>query len=186
MNGKEVKKEVATLAGGCFWCLEAIFNELRGVQKVISGYSGGSRNDPSYKEISSGKTGHAEVIQITFDPKEISYGDILNIFFTMHDPTTLNRQGSDVGSQYRSAIFFHDLKQKEEAVAIRKKFEEEKIWGQPIVTEITDFNNFYEAEGYHQHYYEKNESQPYCQAIIAPKLVKLKKEFVDRLKDRTT
>ena len=184
MGEQELKKEVVTLAGGCFWCLEAIFNELRGILKVVSGYSGGSKRDPSYKEVSSGKTGHAEAVQITFDPKKISYDDILNVFFIMHDPTTLNRQGSDVGSQYRSTIFYHDPKQKERAEKIRDRFEKEKLWSSPIVTEIAALNEFYEAEDYHQHYYENHGSQPYCQAIIAPKIVKLRKKFVDKLKYR--
>jgi len=182
VDEKNSKREIATLAGGCFWCLEAIFNEFRGVQKVVSGYSGGRSIDPSYKEVSNGKTGHAEVVQVTFDPSEISYGDILNVFFTMHDPTTIDRQGSDIGSQYRSAIFYHSEDQKEEAEKTRGRFEKENIWGSPIITEITSFNEFFQAEDYHQHYYENHESQPYCQSIIEPKLVNLRKNFIDKLK----
>src|SRR5215213_9405312 len=159
--------EVATLGGGCFWCLEAVYQELRGVEKVESGYSGGHVPDPTYREVCSETTGHAEVVQVTFDPEVVSYKDILEVYFTIHDPTTLNRQGADVGTQYRSVI--SDL-------------ESEGIWSNPIVTEVTPFDEFYVAEDYHQNYFRNNGFQPYCQVIIAPKVAKFRKEHFDRLK----
>ena len=178
----ENNKEVATLAGGCFWCLEAVFEELQGVKKVESGFAGG-RFDASYEEVCSGQTGHAEVIQITFDPAVISYADILGVFFSVHDPTTLNRQGADVGTQYRSAVYYHDDSQKAVAEKAITTLTEEKIWQNPVVTEIAPFDKFFIAETRHQDYYKNNKNQGYCQVVINPKLSKFRKEFADRLKD---
>jgi peptide-methionine (S)-S-oxide reductase len=175
-------KQLATLGGGCFWCTEAIFNELRGVEKVESGYSGGTVEDPSYEDVCTGKTGHAEVIQITFDHKTISYGDLLQIFFTLHDPTTLNRQGADVGTQYRSVIFYHDDKQREAAQDAIRQVEAAKIWNRPIVTELAPFKDFYKAEDYHQEYFKKNQNSGYCQIVIAPKIVKLRERYREKLR----
>jgi peptide-methionine (S)-S-oxide reductase len=174
--------EVATLAGGCFWCLEAIYDDLRGVKDVVSGYSGGHFPDPTYEQVCSGTTGHAEVVQVTFDPKEISFKEILEVFFSIHNPTTLNRQGADVGTQYRSAIFYHSQKQKETAEQVIHEIEAAKIWDLPIVTELTPFSDFYPAEDYHQEYFEKNPYQPYCQVVIAPKVAKFRKQNLERLK----
>jgi len=176
--------EVATLAGGCFWCLEAIFNELEGVERVVSGYSGGKTANPSYKEVCGGMTGHAEAVQIVFDPKVISYREILALFFSMHDPTTLNRQGADVGTQYRSVIFYHDDKQKAIAEQLIKELNAAKIWGAPIVTEVTPFTIFYPAEDYHQSYFQQNMAQPYCQVVISPKLAKFRQHYSDKLKKK--
>lgn len=176
-------KEVATLAGGCFWCLDAIFIELRGVEKVASGYTGGHVPYPSYQQVCGGTTGHAEAVQITFDPGVISFRDILEIFFTTHNPTTLNRQGADVGAQYRSAIFYHTQEQKEIAKRVMKEFNEAKIWDAPIVTEIKPFRVFYRAEEHHQEYYARNPEQPYCRIVIAPKVNKLRKQYRDKLKN---
>lgn len=177
----------ATLAGGCFWCTEAIFKRIRGVNSVIPGYSGGNepagRKNPTYEEVCTGLTGHAEAIQITFDPKIISYEKLIEIFFKLHDPTTLNRQGSDVGSQYRSAIFYHNEDQKQTAQKVKEAIEKSKIYHDPIVTEITSFKNFYQAENYHQNYYDTNRSQPYCQLIIDPKIQKLMEEFKEEVKE---
>jgi peptide-methionine (S)-S-oxide reductase len=175
-------KEIATLAGGCFWCLEAVFDHLKGVEDVVSGYSGGQRSNPSYEQVSSGATGHAEVIQITFDPAVVSYAEILKVFFTIHDPTTLNRQGNDVGSQYRSAIFYHSPEQKATAEQVIHELEAEGIWNRRFVTEVTPFSAFYLAEDYHQEYYERNSGQPYCQIIIAPKVAKFRKLYMEQLK----
>jgi peptide-methionine (S)-S-oxide reductase len=174
--------EIATLGGGCFWCTEAVFSELKGVEKVESGYSGGNVANPSYEDVCSGDTGHAEVVQVTFDPTVISYEDILRIFFTVHDPTTLNRQGDDVGAQYRSVIFYKDEKQREIADRILKEVKDSKMWGSPIVTEISPFKAFYKAEDYHQNYFKSNPRQPYCQVVIAPKVSKFRKHYFDRLK----
>ncbi len=174
--------EVATLAGGCFWCLEAVFEELQGVGKVESGFAGG-RFDASYEEVCSGQTGHAEVVQITYDPAVISYAEILGVFFSVHDPTTLNRQGADVGTQYRSAVYYHDESQKATAEKAIATLREEKIWPNPVVTEIAPFDKFFIAEDRHQDYYKNNQSQGYCQVVINPKLAKFRKEFADRLKD---
>lgn len=183
LNDRQQRRtEIATLAGGCFWCIEAVFAELQGVEKVVSGYSGGTVPDPTYEAVSSGKTGHAEAVQIIYDPAVISFSDILHIFFTMHDPTQLNRQGADVGTQYRSAIFHHNPEQKAVAERVIAELSEAKLWDQPIVTEIRPFQAFYPAEEYHQHFYERNPDQPYCRAIIAPKLAKLRREYFDRLK----
>ena len=175
-------KEVATLAGGCFWCLEAICDELKGVEQVVSGYSGGMVVNPSYYEVCAGRTGHAEAIQVTFDPKVISFKDILEIFFTVHDPTTLNSQGMDVGTQYRSAIFFHNEEQKLTAEQVIRELNNAKIWNEPIVTEVTPFESFYLAEDYHQRYFRRNSERPYCQVVIAPKVAKLRKCHFSKLK----
>lgn len=174
--------ETITLAGGCFWCIEAIFEELKGVQKVESGYSGGKTVNPTYKEVCSGNTGHAEVVQITYNPAVISLEELLEVFFTLHDPTTLNRQGADAGTQYRSAIFYHTEKQKEIANKVIATLNKNKVFDSPIVTEITAFSHFYVAEDYHQEYYELNKEQPYCKAVIKPKMDKLHKVFKEKLK----
>jgi peptide-methionine (S)-S-oxide reductase len=176
-------KEIATLAGGCFWCLEAVYEQLRGVEKVESGYSGGTVRNPSYRQVSTGTTGHAEVVQVTFDPNLISFRDLLGVFFTIHDPTTLNRQGADVGPQYRSAIFYHDQKQKETAERVIREIGAEGIWDKPIVTEVAPFTEFYRAEDYHQEYYRNNQYQPYCQVVIAPKVAKFRQHYLEKLKD---
>jgi peptide-methionine (S)-S-oxide reductase len=174
--------EIATLGGGCFWCLEAIFNELRGVEKVVSGYSGGSVPDPTYSEVCSGTTGHAEAVQITFDPQIISFKELLQVFFTIHDPTTLNRQGADVGTQYRSVIFYHTAEQKSVAQEVIAELEKAKVWDAPIVTALMPFEAFYPAEEYHQEYYNRNPEQPYCRVVIEPKVVKFRKQFLAKLK----
>jgi peptide-methionine (S)-S-oxide reductase len=176
------KLQVATLAGGCFWCLEAVFDELKGVESVESGYSGGHVQNPGYAQVCDGETGHAEVVQVTFDPQVLSYRDLLTIFFTIHDPTTLNRQGNDVGTQYRSAIFYHDEGQKKTAEEVIGEITTAGIWDAPIVTEVTPFERFFIAEDYHQEYFRKNPFQGYCRAIIAPKVVKFRHEFSERLK----
>jgi peptide-methionine (S)-S-oxide reductase len=176
------RRETATLAGGCFWCLEAVFLELNGVEKVVSGYSGGAVENPSYREVSTGTTGHAEVVQIIFNSEEISYKDILEIFFTIHDPTTLNRQGADVGTQYRSAIFYHSDEQETIADNVIRELESSGVWENPVVTEVTPFQNFYPAEDYHMDYYKKHGEEPYCRMVIDPKIAKLRKHFMDKLK----
>ena len=174
--------EVATLAGGCFWCTEAMFDQLKGIIEVESGYSGGKIANPSYEDVCTGETGHAESIQITFDPTVVSYADLLRIFLTTHDPTTLNRQGADVGTQYRSAIFYHNPEQQRIAREVIKEFEQSKIWKKPIVTEVLPYKKFYKAEDYHQEYYAKNSRQPYCRVVIEPKIAKLREHYRDRLK----
>ena len=174
--------ETATLAGGCFWCLEAVFGMLNGVKRVVSGYAGGRVPNPSYKAVCAGTTGHAEAVQITFDPALISYRDLLEVFFTTHDPTTLNRQGADVGTQYRSVIFTHDDAQKKTAEEVKAALDAAKAFDRPIVTEITPYKTFYKAEDYHQGYYDANPRAGYCRVVIAPKLEKLEKVFADRLK----
>jgi peptide-methionine (S)-S-oxide reductase len=174
--------ETATLAGGCFWCLEAVFTRLRGVSRVESGYAGGHVENPSYRAVCTGTTGHAEVVQVDFDPAEISYRDLLEIFFATHDPTTLNRQGADVGTQYRSAIYYHDEKQKTEAEQMIEELNEQKIWDAPIVTEVTALPTFYPAEDYHREYYDRNPEQGYCQVVISPKVSKLRNKFASKLK----
>ena len=174
--------QIATLAGGCFWCLEAVFDDLKGVESVESGYSGGHVPNPTYKQVCSDTTGHAEAVRITFDPAVITYADLLRVFFAIHDPTTLNRQGNDVGSSYRSAIFFHDEEQKKSTETIIKEITDAKLWPDPIVTELAKFDAFYIAEDYHQEYFKKNPYQGYCQVVIAPKVAKFRKQFVDRLK----
>lgn len=175
--------EMATLGGGCFWCLEAVFVELRGVNQVVSGYAGGSVPNPTYREVCNGTTGHAEVAQLTFDPATITFQEILQIFFATHDPTTLNRQGADVGTQYRSVIYFHSVEQKETAEAMIDELNAANIWPNPIVTEVAPLDVFYEAEDYHQDYYKYNSQQPYCQVVISPKLAKLRRSFADKLKN---
>lgn len=175
--------ETATLANGCFWCTEAIFKRLKGVLSVIPGYSGGERENPSYEQVSTGATGHAEAIQITFDPSIISFDKILEIFWHTHNPTTLNQQGNDVGTQYRSAIFYHDEKQKEIAEKSKESFATSGTYKDPIVTEIVPFKAFYEAENYHKDYYEHNKNKPYCTFVISPKVSKLLKEFSSDVKE---
>lgn len=176
------EKEKITLGGGCFWCTEAVYTELKGVLDVKPGYSGGDVANPTYKQVCDEVTGHAEVVQITFDPAVVSVADILEVFFMTHDPTTLNRQGNDVGTQYRSAIFYHNNLQKEVAEKVIKLFNDEKVYDKPIVTEVTKFDKFYVAEDYHLNYYARNKNQGYCQFVIAPKLDKFRKVFKDQLK----
>ena len=173
--------DVATFGGGCFWCLDAAFRQLRGVERVVSGYAGGKRPNPSYEQVCTGATGHAEVIQVTFDPMVISYRDLLGVLFTIHDPTTLNRQGADEGTQYRSVIFYHSVEQERAAKETIAELEREKVWDDPIVTEVVPFTVFYPAEGYHQDYFNKNPNQPYCSAVVAPKVSKVRKAYFDRL-----
>ncbi|MBP9580816.1 MAG: peptide-methionine (S)-S-oxide reductase MsrA [Ignavibacterium sp.] len=182
MNAQNTSLETATFGSGCFWCTEAIFERVKGVSKVVSGYSGGSVDNPTYKEVCNGTTGHAECTQITFDPAVISYDELLEIFWKMHDPTTLNRQGNDVGTQYRSVIFYHNDRQKQKAEYYKNKLTKEKIWDKPIVTEITKFEKFYPAEDYHQEYYDNNPNQGYCAYVITPKVEKFEKIFKDKLK----
>jgi peptide-methionine (S)-S-oxide reductase len=174
--------KVATLAGGCFWCLEAVFDQLRGVEDVVSGYSGGRRPNPSYEQVCTGATGHAEVVQVTFDPQAISFRDLLRVFFAIHDPTTLNRQGNDVGTQYRSAIFYHSPEQKAIAEEVIAELDTARLWPRPIVTQVAPFEAFYAAEAYHQEYFAHNPNQGYCQAVVAPKVAKFRKQFFDKLK----
>jgi peptide-methionine (S)-S-oxide reductase len=180
-NGSS-RTEVATLGGGCFWCLEAIYEDLRGVEKVESGYSGGTVPNPTYRQVCSETTGHAEVVQVTFDPEVVSFREILEVFFTIHDPTTLNRQGADVGTQYRSAIFYHDEEQRRVAEEVIAELEAEGLWPEPIVTEVTPFDAYYRAEDYHQEYYRNNSYQPYCQVVIAPKVAKFRSKYLEKLK----
>ena len=175
-------QEVATLGGGCFWCLEAVFEQMRGVEKVESGYAGGQVPDPTYREVCTGTTGHAEVVRITFDPTQTSYREILEVFFAIHDPTTLNRQGADVGTQYRSIIFYHTPEQKQTAEALIAELNASGIWDRPIVTEVVPAGPFYKAEDYHQGYFGANPEQPYCQVVVAPKVAKFRQHFAERLK----
>jgi peptide-methionine (S)-S-oxide reductase len=175
-------REIATLGGGCFWCLDGVFKDLRGIEKVESGYTGGHVKNPSYQAVCTGTTGHAEVVQLTFNPNEVSFKEILEIFFTIHDPTTLNRQGYDEGTQYRSAIFYHSPEQKEIAEQVIDELNAAKIWGNPIVTEVSPIGDFYVAEGYHQNYFENNPNQPYCRAVVEPKVAKFRKYFFEKLK----
>jgi peptide-methionine (S)-S-oxide reductase len=174
--------EKATLGGGCFWCLEAVYEELRGVEKVESGYAGGADPNPTYRRVCTGTTGHAEVVQVTFDPEVVSFREILEVFFTIHDPTTPNRQGADVGTQYRSAIFYHDEEQRRVAEEVIAELEARHLWDDPIVTEVTPLDTFYAAEDYHQGYYRNNAYQPYCLVVIAPKVAKFRKEYLAKLK----
>jgi peptide-methionine (S)-S-oxide reductase len=176
------RKEIATLAGGCFWCLEAVFDELKGVESVVSGYMGGATANPSYEQVCSGRTGHAEVVQIAFDPAVVSFKEILEVFFLMHDPTTLNQQGNDAGTQYRSAIFYHSPEQKAQAEQVIKNLDGAHIWSSPIVTEVVPAQTFYRAEGYHQEYFLRNPAQPYCMFVVAPKVAKLRKHFLAKFK----
>src|SRR5262245_9828999 len=175
--------QTATFGSGCFWCTEAVFQRLKGVEKVVSGYSGGHVDNPTYMQVCGGKTGHAEVIQVTFDPKQVSYDELLEVFWKTHDPTTLNRQGNDVGPQYRSVIFYHNEEQKEKAEHYKKALNESGAFNDPIVTAIEPFKNFYSAEQYHQNYYNTNSGQPYCRFVIAPKVEKFQKVFQDKLKN---
>ena len=175
--------QVATLGGGCFWCLEAIYSELKGVSKVESGYSGGSVPNPSYEDVCTDETGHAEVVQITFDPRIILYREILQVFFSIHDPTTLNRQGADAGTQYRSVIFYHDNTQKKIAEEVFDEISRSKIWDTPIVTQLVPLEKFYKAESYHQNYFKNNPGQGYCQIVVAPKVAKFRKQYFDRLRN---
>ena len=182
-NGQQpASLEVATLGGGCFWCLEAVFDDLQGVTDVVSGYAGGHVQNPDYKSVCTGRTGHAEVVQVTFDPSVVTYEDILGIFFAIHDPTTLNRQGADVGTQYRSAIYYHSDAQKATAEALIARLNAEHIWPNPIVTEVTAAPVFYPAEDYHQEYFKRNPYQGYCQAVISPKVAKFRKQYSAKLK----
>ncbi|RUO32759.1 peptide-methionine (S)-S-oxide reductase MsrA [Aliidiomarina sanyensis] len=174
--------EQATLAGGCFWCLESAFNQLQGVARVKSGYAGGHTENPTYKEVCTGSTGHAEVVQITFDPTVISYRELLEIFFALHDPTQVNRQGNDIGTQYRTAIFFHSPAQEAAAHEIIAEIEADKMWPDPVATQVAALETFYPAEDYHDNYFERNPQNQYCQAVVSPKLAKFKKTFAARLK----
>jgi peptide-methionine (S)-S-oxide reductase len=174
--------EVATLAGGCFWCIEAVFQEIDGVEGVIPGYAGGASLNPTYEQVSTGKSGHAEAVQVTFDPARISYREILEIFFSVHDPTTLNRQGADVGTQYRSAIFYHSDKQKTISEEVIKELNETHLWERPMITQVTPISKFYPAEDYHRDYFKKHPEQAYCQAMISPKVNKLRKQWIKHLK----
>lgn len=183
MNGQEKKLEVATLGGGCFWCIEAVFQRIEGVEKVVSGYSGGKTKNPTYEQVCDGNTGHAEVVQVFFDPSKISYAEILDVFWHAHDPTTLNRQGNDVGTQYRSIILYHDERQKEIALQSKAESERSGLWKGKYVTEIVPFEVFYPAEAYHQNYYNRvGDRNPYCTFVISPKIQKLRKEYRHRLK----
>jgi peptide-methionine (S)-S-oxide reductase len=179
-----VNRETATLGGGCFWCLEAVYEMVEGVERVKSGYAGGHALDPTYEQVCSGTTGHAEVVQVTFDADVISYREILEIFFAIHDPTTPNRQGADVGSQYRSAIYTHSVKQLDEARALIEELSEQRLWDDPIVTEVEPLGSFYAAEAYHDTYYRRNPMQPYCSVVIGPKVAKFRKRFAHRLTAR--
>ncbi|MEJ2708061.1 MAG: peptide-methionine (S)-S-oxide reductase MsrA [Anaerolineales bacterium] len=184
MDAGQVKNttEIATLGGGCFWCLEPVFSELEGVENVVVGYAGGEVENPSYEQVCTGRTGHAEVVQVSFDPEEITYREILQVFFSIHDPTTRNRQGADVGPQYRSIILYHDEAQKQVAEQVIDELNQEGIWGKPIVTEVVPFETFFKAEEYHQEYYKKNPYAGYCQVVIRPKVSKFRKHYKDRLK----
>ena len=177
-----MSEELATLGGGCFWCLEAVFLDLRGVTRVTSGYAGGTSPNPTYQEVCTGSTGHAEVVQVAFDPSQVSFREILEVFFTVHDPTTVNRQGHDVGTQYRSAIFYASPDQETAARDVIRHFEEERVYPGRIVTEVSRLDAFHPAEDYHQNYFANNPSQPYCQAVVAPKVAKFRKTFLEKLK----
>jgi peptide-methionine (S)-S-oxide reductase len=176
------KTDITTLGGGCFWCLEAVFEQIEGVKSVVSGYSGGKVPNPSYEQVCTGTTGHAEVVQITFDPEEITYRELLEVFFTIHDPTTLDRQGADVGTQYRSVIFYRTPEQEKTTREVIEELEASGTWENPIVTAVEEFREFYPAEDYHQGYYRRNQGVPYCQAVITPKLAKLRQKWLGRLK----
>ncbi|MEN9937760.1 MAG: peptide methionine sulfoxide reductase MsrA [Chloroflexota bacterium] len=182
MSDEQRGLEVATLGGGCFWCLEAVYDQLRGVEKVESGYAGGQVPNPSYKEVCAGTTGHAEVVQVSFEPRVISYADLLDVFFTIHDPTTPNRQGHDIGTQYRSIVLYHSPEQQAAAERAIQQLSAARLWPDPIVTEVRPLSVFYRAEDYHQNYFVNNPRQPYCQAVVAPKVAKARKTFLDRLK----
>ncbi len=178
----EESRELATLGGGCFWCLEAVYKELRGVVRVVSGYAGGWVENPNYQQVCEGTTGHAEVVQLTFDPAAVSYRELLEVFFTIHDPTTPDRQGGDVGTQYRSAVFYHSPAQSETAEQVIAEMTAARVWDAPIVTQVVPLETFYPAEDYHQDYFERNPYQPYCRAVVAPKVSKFRKHFLERLK----
>lgn len=175
-------KEIATLGGGCFWCLEAVYDELNGVEQVVSGYAGGTVKNPSYEQVCSGTTGHAEVVQVTFDPQKISFQELLRVFFTIHDPTTLNRQGPDVGTQYRSMILYHSPEQRAIAQQVIEELNAARIWDGPIVTQIQPYTEFYPAEEYHQKYFQRNPQQAYCQLVVAPKVAKARQHFLAQLR----
>ncbi len=175
-------KEIATLAGGCFWCLEAVYDGIKGVESVESGYMGGRTPNPNYEQVCGGDTGHAEIVRITFDPSAVSFKELLQVFFVIHDPTTLNRQGNDAGTQYRSAIFYHSPQQKADAEEVIARLNAAKLWGSPIVTDLTPATTFHMAEGYHQEYFARNPYQPYCQAVVAPKVAKFRQHFLEKLK----
>jgi peptide-methionine (S)-S-oxide reductase len=176
------EREVATLAGGCFWCLEAVFEEMRGVESVKSGYAGGSVPNPRYEDVCTGRTGHAEVVQVAFDPAEVSFRELLEVYFTIHDPTTLDRQGADEGTQYRSAIFTHSPEQEQTAREVIRDLEAEGVWDDPIVTQVAPLTQFYPAEGYHDAYYRRNSRKPYCQVVIAPKVAKFRQKHLSKLR----
>lgn len=176
------RKDIATLAGGCFWCLEAVYDQMKGVESVESGYMGGPTPDPSYEEVCSGRSGHAEVVQLTFDPNTVTFRDILEVFFAIHDPTTLNQQGNDVGTQYRSAIFYHSPEQKQATEEIIAELTKDSLYNRPIVTEIVPAGDFYMAEDYHQEYFARNPTQAYCSYVVGPKVAKFRKSFSDKLK----
>jgi peptide-methionine (S)-S-oxide reductase len=178
----EAAREIATLAGGCFWCLEAVFDDMKGVESVESGYMGGKTANPTYEEVCSGQSGHAEVVQLTFDPSAVSFREILEVFFVIHDPTTLNRQGNDVGTQYRSAVFYHSPEQKSAAEQVIAKLNSARIYDDPIVTEVAAASKYYVAENYHQEYYRRNPAQPYCAYVVRPKVAKFRKHFLEKLK----
>jgi peptide-methionine (S)-S-oxide reductase len=182
MAAASTDKEIATLAGGCFWCLEAVYDGMRGVESVESGYMGGHTSNPTYEEICGGNTGHAEVVRVTFDPTVVSFKDLLDVFFVIHDPTTLNYQGNDFGTQYRSAIFYHTPQQKAAAEETIARLNAAKLWKDPIVTEVTPISVFHMAERYHQEYFERTPYQPYCRAVVAPKVAKFRKQFLEKLK----
>ena len=175
-------KEIATLAGGCFWCLEAVYDGMKGVESVESGYMGGRTPNPTYEQVCGGDSGHAEIVRITFDPAAVSFKELLEVFFVIHDPTILNRQGNDAGTQYRSAIFYHTPAQKADAEEVIARLNAAKLWGKPIVTEVTPATTFYMGEGYHQEYFARNPYQPYCQAVVAPKVAKFRQHFLEKLK----
>lgn len=175
-------QEIATLGGGCFWCIDTIFRELKGVERVESGYAGGRMPNPTYRDVCSGMTGHAEVVQVTFDPSVLSFRDLLGVFFTVHDPTTPDRQGADVGTQYRSIVLYHSDEQRDTTKQVIEELSKSKVWDDPIVTQVVPFTTFYSAEKYHQEYYSQNPNQPYCQIVIAPKVAKFRKKYLDKLR----
>lgn len=181
---ESLNKEIATLAGGCFWCLEAVYDGMRGVESVESGYMGGQTPNPTYEQVCGGRTGHAEVVRIAFDSAQISFKELLEVFFVIHDPTTLNQQGNDVGTQYRSAIFYHTPQQKADAEEVIGRLSAAKLWKNAVVTELSPASTFYMAEGYHQEYFERNPYQPYCQFVVAPKVAKFRKQFLEKLKKK--
>ena len=178
---EQQEREAATLGGGCFWCLEAVYEQLRGVERVESGYAGGHVPSPTYEQVCAGTTGHAEVVQVTFDPRVVSFREILEVFFTIHDPTTPDRQGADVGPQYRSAVFYHSREQEETTERVIGELEQQGVWSDPIVTQVAPLTEFYPAEAYHREYYRRNSGQPYCQVVIAPKVAKFRRAYMEKL-----